>query len=765
MNRLADSRVPVIAPSARPLQAVSRGLFRQQIFRSGGSIKRLWIVTALIVAASASLHAQSGSRRLSVRDLDIEGNRAIDDFMLRASIATTESAWLARQWWTRWVGWGRRPFFDETEFRRDVLRLLVLYRQTGYVDARVDTVVTRRQDHVNVRFIITEGEPVRVTSLVVSGTEEIIPPSLLLRDLPLQQGDPFDQARLIVSTDSIRAALQNRGYPFPMVYRSFSIQYGERAAQVEFLVDPGPAARIGSIEVIGPADLDPSLVRKTLRVRPGQRFSQEALYRSQQELYRMGVFDFVDVRLADSVPSGPGDSLVTVMVQVSRGRLHRIRVGGGYGTNDCFRALTSWTARNFLGGGRNLEITAGFSKIGTGPPFDAGFERRVCPFLRREANSDEGRKRLKLNYNLSAALRFPTVFSPRRSATLTISGERYSEFQAYVRQAVGFNMSVTQRTKWNVPVTLSYSLSYGSTRADDAVFCSILNVCREEDAAIFRKDRVKATAGVLLVRDRTDSPINPTRGTVFTLEGRLASKAFGSDPEIEFAKAIAELASYHPVGRRSVFAWRVRWGSIGSPDPGLGRDVQFIPTEERFYSGGPTSVRGFRQNELGPLVHVIEITALVDSMGQNLDSLPGVLNKLVSPTGGTGILLANAELRFPLSQSGRLAGVVFVDLGRVVTQESQDEDRGFRVTPGAGLRISTPLGPVRLDVAYNPHGPEQGPLFLRRCRLGPEGRVCSEAIEVLDVFKRPVGDGLLGLGKFVPFFRNLRMNFSIGQAF
>ncbi|MCH7476456.1 MAG: BamA/TamA family outer membrane protein, partial [Gemmatimonadetes bacterium] len=137
----------------------------------------------------------------------------------------------------------------------------------------------------------------------------------------------------------------------------------------------------------------------------------------------------------------------------------------------------------------------------------------------------------------------------------------------------------------------------------------------------------------------------------------------------------------------------------------------------------------------------------------------------------TGILLANAELRFPLSQSGRLAGVVFVDLGRVVTQESQDEDREFRVTPGAGLRISTPLGPVRLDVAYNPHGPEQGPLFLRRCRLGPEGRVCSEAIEVLDDLGRPVdfgravGNGLLGLGKFVPFFRNLRMNFSIGQAF
>ena len=749
MNRLADSRVPVIAPSARPLQAVSRGLFRQQIFRSGGSIKRLWIVTALIVAASASLHAQSGSRRLAVRDLDIEGNRAIDDFTLRASIATTESAWLARQWWTRWVGWGRRPLFDETEFRRDVLRLLVLYRQTGYVDARVDTVVTRRQDHVNIRFIITEGEPVRVTSLAVSGTEGIIPPSLLLRDLPLQQGDPFDQARLIVSTDSIRAALQNRGYPFPMVYRSFSVQYAERAAQVEFLVDPGQAARIDSIEVIGPPDLDPTLVRKTLRVRPGQRFSQEALYRSQQELYRMGVFDFVDVRLADSIP-GPGDSLVTVMVQVSRGRLYSIRVGGGYGTNDCFRALASWTARNFLGGGRSLALTAGFSKIGTGAPFDAS---AVCPSLESEASSEEGRERLKLNYNLSAALRFPTVFSPRRSATVTIFGERFSEFQAYIRQAVGFDLSLTQQTKWNVPVTLSYSLSYGSTLADDAVFCSILNVCREEDAAIFSKDRVKATAGVLVVRDRTNSPINPTRGTVLTLEGRLASKAIGSDPEIVFGKAIAELASYHPVGRRSVFAWRVRWGSIRS----LEQDIKFVPTEERFYGGGPTTVRGYRQNGLGPLVYVHEIDSLFsDSGGVIVFDRAVPEDTLVSPTGGNQMLVGNVEYRFPLSQSGRLGGVIFVDVGRVGGGSATgDPGLGLRFTPGAGVRVFTPLGPVRLDMAYNPYGPETGKLLTRTCFFRPEELTCTD-LEVEEDPFTPTRTGLL---------RNFRVNFSIGQAF
>ncbi|MCZ6856656.1 MAG: BamA/TamA family outer membrane protein, partial [Gemmatimonadetes bacterium] len=667
----------------------------------------------MLWAASAPLTAQNGARPLTVRHVEIEGNRAIDDFTLRASIETTESAWLARFPLTGWVGWGRRPAFDETEFRRDVLRLLVLYRQTGYIDARVDTVVVRGRDHVDIRFRITEGEPVRVTSLSVRGTEGIIPPEQLIRDLPLREGDPFDQGRLILSTDSIRLALQNRGYPFTTVYRGFSVQYAERTAEVEFLVDPGPAARIDSIEVIGPPDLDPTLVRKTIRLQPGQRFNQTALYQSQQELYRMGVFDFVDVRLLDSVPRGPDDSLVTVTVQVSRGRLHSIRVGGGYGTNDCFRTLTSWTARNFLGGGRSLALTAGFSKIGTGPPFDAGFEENIC----RSLDADAGSERLDLNYNLSASLRFPTVLSPRRSATVTVFAEQFSEFQAYIRQAIGFDLSLTQQTKWNIPVTLSYSLSYGSTRAEDAVFCSLLRVCRVEDAAIFREDRVKATAGVLLVRDRTNSPINPTRGTALTLEARIAAEEIGSDPEIEFAKSLAEFSSYHPLGRQTVFAWRLRWGLIRSPDLRFEQqDVRFIPTEERFYGGGSTTVRGFRQNELGPVVYVDEVTFLLDSAGQVVDSLPRDSSDiLVSPTGGNAVFIANAELRFPLSRSGRLAGVLFVDIGRVVDRTGPEEDPGFRVTPVAGVRVFTPLGPVRLDVAYNPHGPERGPLFRQEC--------------------------------------------------
>jgi outer membrane protein assembly factor BamA len=157
---------------------------------------------------------------------------------------------------------------------------------------------------------------------------------------------------------------------------------------------------------------------------------------------------------------------------------------------------------------------------------------------------------------------------------------------------------------------------------------------------------------------------------------------------------------------------------------------------------------------------------------REVDSLPGtfaadttVVDTLVSPTGGTQMLFLNAEYRFPLSLSGRIGGVVFIDMGQVSDPRDQAKDTGIRITPGVGLRVFTPLGPIRLDLAYNPHGPEEGPLFARRCTERPDQRTCEDAILVDDAFVPVLGDGLFGLGKHIPFLRQVRVNFSIGQAF
>src|SRR5207247_5180980 len=100
----------------------------------------------------------------------------------------------ARQWWLRWLGLGEKRYLDEVEFRRDVVRLVLLYRQSGYMDVAVDTAVRRAARDVWVTFRIVEGEPVRVARIDIQGLDSVTYNlKKLRRELTLQVGGRFDR--------------------------------------------------------------------------------------------------------------------------------------------------------------------------------------------------------------------------------------------------------------------------------------------------------------------------------------------------------------------------------------------------------------------------------------------------------------------------------------------------------------------------------------------------------------------------------------------
>jgi outer membrane protein insertion porin family/translocation and assembly module TamA len=135
----------------------------------------------------------------------------------------------------------------------------------------------------------------------------------------------------------------------------------------------------------------------------------------------------------------------------------------------------------------------------------------------------------------------------------------------------------------------------------------------------------------------------------------------------------------------------------------------FIPPEHRFYAGGPNDVRGFKRNELGPVVYVVskgEVDSAAAGAGRDIN--PDSVQ--VSATGGNTLAIGNIELRVPSPVFGsRLRLAAFVDAGGA--WQRGDRDPVIRVTPGVGLRLGTPLGPARLDIAYNPYRLQAGPLF------------------------------------------------------
>jgi outer membrane protein assembly factor BamA len=119
-------------------------------------------------------------------------------------------------------------------------------------------------------------------------------------------------------------------------------------------------------------------------------------------------------------------------------------------------------------------------------------------------------------------------------------------------------------------------------------------------------------------------------------------------------------------------------------------------------------VRGFNRNELGPLVYIVSTEAAAAFPAGNFpeDSVT------VAATGGNTLALGNVELRFPAPVfRSRLRLAAFLDVGGTWQRGAPSSDPVIRATPGAGIRLTTPLGPARLDVAYNPYKLQSGPLF------------------------------------------------------
>lgn len=641
-----------------------------------------------------------------VRKLAFEGNHALDDYTLSGFIATSPSGWMARSPFVRWLGFGEKRYLNEGELRRDVVRLLLVYRQSGFMAAQVDTVIRRTRQDAFVTFRITEGEPVRVTSVRVIGLDSLYDSASLRKDLPLQIGDPFNRFLFQSSVDTILFRLRRQGYPYAQVLRSFDANAVERTAAVSLEGISGPRMRIGSIAIEGLHDVDTGTVKKMLPVRTGQLYGEHRLFRAQRDLYDLGVFRYADVVLVDSLrPQDVADTTVDLVVRVEEGRRRRVRIGAGYGSEECFRTQGTVGVSDFLGGGRALDITGRLGMLGVGVPADWNMRNTLCPYLEDDFTADT------MTYSLGVTVRQPAFLRQPHILSVSLFGERRAEPDAYVRTAIGGDVGVTFYARGNTPVAVTYGYSLGSTAALPAVYCSVFQACTLTDQQFLRERRPFAGLSVTAARRRVDSPLDPSQGTFASATFVHSSPLLGSDPFFEFNRAEGELAWYRRVGRRSVLAWRVRAGVVIPRLIQLTADTsRFIPPEHRMYAGGPNSVRGYSSNGLGPLVYVTRDSTAFDTTAAG-DTVYSDLR--TSPTGGSSMAMANVELRIPSPVFGqRMQLTFFIDVGQVWDEPDPFFSiKDVRVTPGFGMRFVTPLGPVRLDFGYNGYQPQAGPLM------------------------------------------------------
>ena len=641
---------------------------------------------------------------LVVHGLSFTGNHTFAADSLSTYLNTTNSGLLARLplIGNTFLGAGLKRTFNERDFQADVTNLILFYKASGFLDVKVDTLVRRTDKDIWITFKITEGVPVRVGRLDSPGLDSVREAGRLRLDLPLEEGDIFSRFRMRADSDTIASRLANRGYPQATVEMQFTVDSIKRVALVTLRSITGPYATFGPVRVTGQQNVDSGFIASLIPAHEGSPYRRDDLYRAQRALYASDLFRFASVAI-DSTSTALGDSIVPLVVNVSEGRMHRARAAVGYGTDDCFRTGVGWTARDFTGDGKILDVSARLSKIGVGSPLGFGADHSICSQLKQDSVGSR-----KANYGLNASLRRNAFLSADNSLEGSLFAERRSEFKVYLREEIGAGLTFTHEGISRVPLTLGYRVSYGSTQANSASFCAFFNTCAASDIARLRQKRILATLTFTATRSRLNNYLDPTRGTSLAFEATVSSRFLGSSSLSQFTRFVGDGSLFFPLTRSIIVALHGRAGVVFSPKIDLASgQTNFVPPEQRFYAGGANDVRGYNRNELGPVLYVIS----TDSVARGTDGSVQYHESAVrvSATGGTRLGVGNIEVRVPspiFPGRVRLAG--FVDAGALWDASSR---ASLRVTPGIGLRIASPLGPIRFDLAYNRYKLEPGSLY------------------------------------------------------
>lgn len=632
-------------------------------------------------------------------------------------------------------GLGRETYqLNLSELAEDVTRIRLYHRDHGYYGTRVVlNVDPMPRERVSVRFLIEPGNRVTLDHLGVEGTEDIIPLEELRRRLPIQEGGPFRRIGFLASSDTIRAELLRRGYAYAQVLRNYSLDTIADVATAEYVAIPGPLVRIDSILFYGGERLGERHARRQLSIREGDILRTTELNRSQRNLFDLGLVNFATVGIApDTLQLNADSASASVLVHIVEAPRYLVDTSVGFGTVDCFRGRASWTDRNFFGGARRFEVSGNVSKLGARAPLDLNLEQSfLCGGARRDTLSNI------VDYRLAADFQQPRLFGSRNLFSARVFAEQVSEMDAYMRRGEGGQFALTREVAPQTLMTVVANVENGLTLADPVVFCTGFETCDPEAIEVLQQRRWSNSVGITAIQDRSVGDPNPTGGHQVRGAIDWASPLFFSDDQ--YLRFLADGAAYRLLRPGFVLAGRLLVGSFlqGS----LGED-DFIPPDRRFYAGGPNSVRGFRRNELGPRAYIQEANLVEGDVRR--DSLV-----IGAATGGTQMLVASMELRMPspiLRQNLRFA--TFVDAGQVWARGSELESSGLKITPGVGVRIATPVGPIRLDAAYNPYVPLPGRLYLA-------DRTTGELILLSGSYEPPVPS----------FLNRIRLHIAVGQAF
>ncbi len=523
---------------------------------------------------------------------------------------------------TRPGGFLRSHEFRPGVFREDVANLVRFYQQNGYLSAAVvDTQVVRDTSKYNVRIALTfeEGPVTTLAGISILGNEEF-PDSILRAVIELEPGEAFRQSAMQRGIMRIASMYADSGYLEAKVQPEVKLNESEHRALVDLTVIEGNKAKVAGVEIAGLEKTQPYVVRRELTFEEGETLNYSALMDSQRRLYLTGLFRSVYIKPKNPEGGDPGARVV--LVEVEEKLNSRFSVSVGYGSLEKIKGSTELTVDNLAGTARKAGI------------------RVHANFIER---------------GVQGSFTEPRTFGSRFRTDLNLFF-RFNDEPSYDVSRYGGTATVGRRIGRHGNASLQYRLENAELQ----------NVDTEELPEDF-KSRIRSLTGTYAY-DTRNNFFSPTKGIFMEGSYEMAG-AFLSGTDA-FTRIVLRLRWFHQIRRNSIFATALVSGWMD-----IFGDTREVPLNERFFTGGPNSVRAFDYQTVGPL----------DADGE--------------PVGGKFKIVWNAELRQGIWRW--LGAAVFVDVGNVWWSAADVRPDDLRYAVGGGARVNTPIGIVRVDYGFN----------------------------------------------------------------